>query len=98
EQASVDSAVKSAAIGTAVGALAGAAFGGHNGAASGAGAGLIFGSIAGAGAGQGSAYETQRRYDIGYQQCMFSKGHQVPVYGRVDGPRRTGQAYYPAPA
>ncbi len=94
EQSQVDSAVKSAAIGTAVGAAAGAIIGGHRGAAAGAGTGLIVGSAAGAGSAQGSAYSLQRRYDIGYQQCMYAKGHQIPTSGRFEGPRRT---YTPPP-
>lgn len=94
EQSQVDSAVRSAAIGTAVGAAAGAIIGGHRGAAAGAGTGLIVGSAAGAGSAQGSAYSMQRRYDIGYQQCMYAKGHQIPTSGRFDGQRRT---YTPLP-
>ena len=95
EQASTDSGVKSAVIGTAVGAVAGAIIGGHGGAAAGAGTGLIIGSVAGAGAAQGSAYTLQQRYDIGYQQCMYAKGHQVPVSGRFDNSRRSSNAYAP---
>jgi hypothetical protein len=34
----------------------------------------------GATGGNDSAKEVQRRYDIAYQQCMYSKGHQVPGY------------------
>jgi hypothetical protein len=34
----------------------------------------------GASGGNDSAKEVQRRYDIAYQQCMYSKGHQVPGY------------------
>ena len=96
EQASADSGIKSAAIGTVVGALAGAAIGGRSGAATGAGAGLIVGSVAGTGAAQGSARTAQQRYDIGFQQCMYAKGHQVPVSGRFDNTRRSS-APYPAP-
>ena len=94
EQAQVDSAVKSAAIGTAVGAVAGAIVGGQRGAAAGAGTGLIVGSAAGAGTAQGSAGSMQRRYDIGYQQCMYAKGHQIPTSGRFEGQRRS---YGPPP-
>jgi outer membrane lipoprotein SlyB len=93
EQASTDSGLKSAAIGTAVGAVAGAVIGGHRGAAAGAGTGLIVGSVAGAGAAQGSAHTLQQRYDIGFQQCMYAKGHQVPVSGRFDSTRRSGGGY-----
>jgi len=83
QQAAVDSGVKSAALATAVGALAGAAIGGSSqGAAVGAGAGLLFGTAAGAGAGDASGRTVQQRYDIGYTQCMYAKGHKVPVSGR----------------
>jgi len=79
------SGVKSAAVGTAVGAVAGAAIGGSRGAAVGAGSGLLFGSAAGAGAGQQSAGSAQRRYDNAYIQCMYAKGHRVPVSGQLGG-------------
>jgi hypothetical protein len=91
DQAIENSAVKSAAVGAAVGAVAGAVIGGHRGAATGAGTGLIVGSVAGAGAGQGSGRTAQQRYDIGFQQCMYAKGHRVPVAGRFESGR-------PAPA
>ena len=81
-QAASDSTVRSAALGTAVGAIAGAAIGGRDAAGVGAGMGLITGTLAGTSAGSGSAYEMQRRYDTGYQQCMYSKGHRIPVSGR----------------
>lgn len=86
DQAATDSTVKSAALGTAIGAVAGAAMGGRDGAGVGAGMGLITGTLAGAGAGGTSAYEMQRRYDTGYMQCMYAKGHRVPVGGRFAAP------------
>jgi hypothetical protein len=91
QQAAMDSGVKSAAVATAVGALAGAAIGGNSrGAAAGAGAGLLFGAAAGSGAGDTSGRTVQQRYDIGYTQCMYAKGHQVPVPGRfTSAPMRT---------
>ena len=72
-----------AAVGTAAGAALGAAIGaasGHagTGAAIGAGSGLLVGTAAGANAGQVYGMEGQRRYDIAYQQCMYSKGNQLP--------------------
>ena len=74
---------ESAGIGTLLGAGLGAALGalGHNpglGAAVGAGGGLVAGTAVGAGAGQRAANEVQRRYDSAYEQCMYSKGNQVP--------------------
>ncbi|MDR2787536.1 MAG: glycine zipper family protein [Candidatus Accumulibacter sp.] len=79
EKAAEESAVRSAAIGTAIGVVAGAAIGGHDGAAVGAGTGMIFGSAAGADASQQSAYGSQQRYDNAYIQCMYARGHKVPV-------------------
>jgi hypothetical protein len=100
-QAATDSGVLSAVVGTAVGAAAGAAFGGGEGAAIGAGAGLLIGSAAGAGAAAESSYTAQQRYDFGYEQCMYMKGHKVPVNGRFASSRRyetpTRAAPYPPP-
>lgn len=87
ERAQQDSAVRSAVVGTLIGAAAGAAIGGHRGAGVGAGTGLLVGSAAGAGAADTSAYGAQRRYDQGYLQCMYAKGHRVPVYGRYSDSR-----------
>jgi hypothetical protein len=79
QQASVDSGVKSAAVGTAIGAAAGGLMGGNSGAGVGAGVGLAAGALAGTSAAESSAYGVQRRYDIAYQQCMYAKGHQIPM-------------------
>ena len=76
-----DSAVRSAVVGTAIGAVAGAAIGGHQGAGVGAGTGLVFGSAVGAGSQQDANYGSQRHYDAAYVQCMYAKGHKVPVAG-----------------
>ena len=84
-QAAVSSGVTSAAVGTAIGAAAGAAIGGGHGAAIGAGTGLVGGSIVGTGAASGSMYELQQRFDVAYIQCMYAKGHQVPVSGQFSG-------------
>jgi len=82
EQAQTDSAVKSAVVGTAIGAAAGGLMGGNSGAGVGAGIGLAGGALAGTGASQQSGYSLQQRYDFGYQQCMYAKGHQIPMAGR----------------
>lgn len=83
-----NAAVSSAVIGTAIGALAGAAIGGHGSdAAVGAGVGLLGGSMIGASSGNASAYEAQHRYDIAYTQCMYSKGHRVPVARGYSAPQ-----------
>jgi outer membrane lipoprotein SlyB len=76
------SGVTSAAIGTALGAAAGAAIGGGEGAAIGAGTGLLGGSLVGTGTAESSMYGTQDRYNVAYIQCMYSKGHKVPVSGQ----------------
>lgn len=92
-QAANNSAANSAVVGTAIGALAGAALGGHQGAAVGAGAGLLVGSSAGANAEARGSYSMQRRYDMSYLQCMYSKGNSVPSMARAAPPRR----YYAPP-
>ena len=79
--AAAQAGLRSAAVGTAIGAVAGAAIGGRSGAAVGAGGGALVGGTAGAGAGSTSAYALQRRYDNTYLQCMYAKGHRVPVSG-----------------
>lgn len=78
-QAAADSGVASAMVGAAVGTVAGAAIGGSHGAGVGAGVGLATGALAGTGAAQASGRTAQQRYDIGYQQCMYAKGHQIPM-------------------
>jgi len=93
-----DAAVRSAAVGTVIGAVAGAAVGGSRGAGVGAGSGLLIGSAAGSGAAQASARGAQRRYDHAYIQCMYAKGHRVPVPGHVSGPARPAYAEPTAPA
>lgn len=74
-----ESAVTSAVVGSAIGAVAGAAIGGRSGAAAGAGGGLVIGSVAGADTSQRSVYGTQRQYDVAFIQCMYARGHRVPV-------------------
>ncbi len=103
-QAASQSAVGTAAVGTAIGAAAGAAIGaatGHpgTGAAVGAGGGLLVGTAAGAGAGATSGGAVQRRYDSAYTQCMYAKGHQLPVGMAASQPirhryRPPGQYWY----
>lgn len=81
-QVASDSMGRSAVAGTAIGAVAGAAIGGNRGAGVGAGTGLLVGSMAGASAADTSAYGSQRRYDYAFIQCMYAKGHRVPVSGQ----------------
>ena len=89
DQAGADSVAKSAAVGTAIGAVAGAALGGHSGAATGAGVGLATGALAGSGAAHSSSLTLQQRYDFGYQQCMYAKGHKIPMSVREAQARRS---------
>lgn len=96
-QAASDSGVGSAVVGTVVGAAAGAAIGGQEGAAVGAGTGLLVGGLAGTQTAYASGYTLQRRYDVGYIQCMYAKGHQVPVYGRVYRESRSEREVPPSP-
>lgn len=96
-QAAEDSGVRSAALGTVIGAVAGAAIGGQQGAAVGAGTGLLVGGVAGTSAGSLSAGSLQQRYDYGYQQCMYSHGHKVPVSGRFASTEMPRSAPPPPP-
>ncbi len=81
ETAAVDAGVASAALATAVGAAVGAAVDGSSGAAVGAGVGLLVGSTSGVAASNASSYVLQQRYDQSYVQCMYSRGHKVPLIG-----------------
>ena len=99
DSAAENSAIKSAAVGTAIGAAAGAIIGGRGGAAAGAGTGLIIGGVSGAGAGGSSQRTLQQRYDIGYTQCMYAKGHKIPTAGRYENStsRPIASTYTPPP-
>jgi len=96
-----ESTVRGAVIGTVIGAAAGAAIGGHQGAGVGAGTGLLFGTAAGADSSERRAYGSQRQYDNAYVQCMYGRGHRVPVSGTVSRSQsRTpteSNGYYPPP-
>ena len=81
-----DSTAQGAAIGTLGGAAAGAAIGSASGqmgagAAVGAGLGLLTGAAIGSGSGGADRYHLQRKYDLAYEQCMYSRGNQIPGYG-----------------
>jgi hypothetical protein len=101
-QASSDAGVSSAAIGTAIGAATGAAVGAAygdpgTGAAVGAGVGLLGGSAVGADHAAGAQGEVQRRYDSAYMQCMYAKGHQIPMPAGSELVRSSAPAPPPAP-
>jgi len=101
-QASSESFAKSAVVGTALGAAIGAAAGGGRGAGAGAATGLFIGSLIGVDEGNVSSYRTQRHYDNAYIQCMYAKGHRVPVSGHIEqqpvyGQPPSGSPYPPPP-
>jgi hypothetical protein len=101
--AAAESTVTGAAIGTAVGAATGAAIGAAagdpaTGAAVGSGVGLLGGTAAGAERGAYSEWELQRRYDIAYMQCMYARGHRIPVpRGFQEERRSANDSYVPPP-
>lgn len=100
--AGVDSVLSSTATGTAIGAFAGALAGGEHSVGSGAALGAIVGATAGVNQSGHIGWNAQRRYDIAYQQCMYSKGNQLPVYGpgyyRYVVPPPASQPPAPTPA
>jgi hypothetical protein len=90
-QAANQSLINSAVFGAVIGAILGAAIGAPSadagiGAAIGGASGLAVGGLAGIDASQASSASLQRRYDVGYIQCMSAKGESVqtaavyPVY------------------
>ena len=90
--------VRSAAIATVIGAVAGAVIGGRDGAAVGAGIGLVAGSAAGSEQARASGRGTQRQYDQAYVQCMYARGHKVPVQGGMMESRPDSGANPASPA
>jgi hypothetical protein len=103
-QAANDSFARSAAVGTVLGAVVGAAAGGGRGAGVGAATGLLVGSAIGVDEANASSYGAQNRYDNAYIQCMYAKGHRVPVSGHIVteqrpaySPPQSAPAAYPPP-
>jgi hypothetical protein len=85
--ASMDAGARSAAAGAVIGGLAGAALGGNgNALAAGAALGGAGGALVGTGTGAQSGRSLQYRYDAGYQQCMYAKGHKIPSASRYERP------------
>jgi uncharacterized protein YcfJ len=72
-----------AVLGTVLGAGLGAAIGGGRGAAIGAGAGALGGTAVGGSNAEHTQGTIQQRYNIAYEQCMASKGNQLPQPGYV---------------
>ncbi len=104
QQVATNNGAISAVIGTLVGAAAGALLGAASGnagagAAIGAGGGLLIGGAAGTDAARVSGAAQQQRYDNAYVQCMYTKGHQVPVPAGAVAPRPApAPTYAPPPA
>ncbi len=73
-------------IGTLLGAGLGAALGGGQGAAVGAGFGALGGTAVGAGPAGQANYSLQKRYNMAYAQCMYSRGNQVPGFRNQTAP------------
>lgn len=84
-QAANNRAVGAAALGAGLGLALGAATGDGHAATFGAVAGGAAGTAIGADRSDREGYSIQRRYDIAYSQCMYSKGNQVPGFA---APRR----------
>ena len=97
QQNANNAAAGSAVVGTALGAAIGGLLGGHEGAAVGAGMGLFTGAAVGAGNSQAAGYSSQQRYDNAYYQCMYSRGHRVPVPASAARAMRQANAGYPPP-
>ena len=92
-----NAAVGSAVVGTALGAAIGGLLGGSDGAAIGAGMGLFTGAAVGTGNAQAAGYSSQQRYDNVYYQCMYSRGHRVPMPASVARSMRQAGPSYPPP-
>jgi len=63
--------------------------------------GLAGGSLVGADTAYASGHSTQQRYDFAYQQCMYARGHQIPMArGSMprQQPRSTAATPPPPPA
>jgi hypothetical protein len=89
--------VGTAVVGTLLGAGLGAAIGGGRGAAVGAGAGALGGTAVGAGPSGQAQYSLQQQYNLGYAQCMYSRGNQVPGYQPPGAPPPGYAPSYPPP-
>lgn len=80
--------------GTVLGAGLGAAIGGGHGAAVGAAGGAIAGTAVGANTSSQDHRSIQQQYNIAFEQCMTSKGNQLP---QAPVPQQTVIYTQPAP-
>jgi hypothetical protein len=81
-----NNAVGATAVGAALGLALGAATGSGRAATVGAATGAVVGGAIGANETARGEYGLQRRYNIAYAQCMYSRGNQVPGYQANAGP------------
>lgn len=79
-------AVGATAVGTALGLALGAATGNGRAATTGAVAGGVIGAAVGANETERGEFALQRRYNIAYAQCMYSRGNQVQGYQAYAAP------------
>lgn len=96
-QTANENTLKSAGVGAVLGTALGAAIGGGRGAGIGAASGALAGTAVGASNGQQEGMSVQRRYNIAYMQCMYSRGNRIPVAGHFEGQRRRARDYHPPP-
>jgi uncharacterized protein YcfJ len=101
-QTGTNQALVGAGVGTLLGAGLGAALGAASGnagagAAIGAGAGALGGTAIGASNAERTQYTLQQRYDISNQQCMYSRGNQVPGYAPAGAVPPPPPGYAPPP-
>lgn len=91
-------AVAATAVGTALGLALGAATGSGRAATFGAATGAAVGGAVGADETARGEFGLQRRYNIAYAQCMYSRGNQVPGFqGAVAAPPPPPPGNYPPP-
>ncbi len=79
-------ALGTAVIGTALGLALGAATGDGHAATFGGVAGAAVGGTIAADQSERAGFSLQRRYDIAFAQCMYSRGNQVPGFQRSAAP------------
>ena len=79
-------ALGTAAIGTALGLALGAATGDGHAATFGGVAGATIGGTIAGDQSERAGFSLQRRYDIAFSQCMYSRGNQVPGFQRSAAP------------
>ena len=79
-------AVGTAVVGTALGLALGAATGDGHAATFGGVTGAAIGGTIGADQSDRAGFSLQRRYDIAFAQCMYSRGNQVPGFERYAAP------------